>query len=231
MFNLDNLVGIFAPNVCLGCGDEGRVLCKRCQRSAGEPPAPRCAGCKALSKNYKTCSACKHWLGIYAVYVSNEYEGIYERLIHAFKFDMKRSTAKPIAKLMVSVLPALASDIVICPLPTASSRIRQRGFDHIKLLTSQYIKHLPDENPWSSWKVSHLLGRRSNVRQLGASRSKRIAQMEEEFYAKDPRGVEGKTILLLDDVMTTGASMSAAAKTLKKAGAKRVYAVVYTQKV
>ncbi len=76
-----------------------------------------------------------------------------------------------------------------------------------------------------------LLGRRTNVRQVGSARAQRIQQMEREFYADPRHSVRGQTVLLIDDVMTTGASLSAAARVLRSNGAKRVYALVYAQKI
>jgi ComF family protein len=231
MLNLDQIIGLIAPDICLGCGAEGDVMCGQCMQTAGEPPVSCCAGCKALSVNSKTCDSCKSWLNIYAVVVANNYEGVYEQLIHSLKFDMKRKAVVPISKMMTTIAPNLPSDTIVCALPTASSRIRQRGFDHAKLLAKAYITQLPKEFPWNEWQLAHFLGRKSNVRQLGSSRAQRISQMEKEYYVKNPVNVKGKTILLLDDVMTTGASLSAAARVLKRSGAKRIYATVFAHKI
>ncbi len=230
MMDFDKIIGQIAPNVCLGCGVEGSVLCGQCLVNAGEPPVSRCAGCRKLTKNYKTCSSCIGWLNIYAVYVATNYEGIYEQLVRALKFDMKRSAVEPIATILTDKIAILPSNVVVCPLPTAPTRIRQRGFDHAKLITKAYMGKLPKDNPWAGWNYQNLLLRKTNVRQLGSSRAKRIAQMEEEFLISKKVDVKGKTILLIDDVMTTGASLSAGAKTLKSGGAKRVYATVFAQK-
>jgi ComF family protein len=159
----------------------------------------------------------------YAVIVTTNYEGIYEQLIKSLKFEVKRQSAQPIARLMVELLPAIA-DVVLCPLPTAPARIRSRGFDHTKLIA----KYLAE---YSNLEQKIYLGRKSNVRQLGSTRSKRLEQMENEFFVKSGAELTGKSILLVDDVVTTGASLSAAAKVLKKAGAKRVTAIVFAQKL
>jgi ComF family protein len=179
-----------------------------------------------LSEKYATCDSCKSWLPIEAVYVSNPLEGIYAEMIKSFKFDCKRQISGPIAKLMVEAFQGEA-DVLLCPVPTASSRIRERGFDHTKLLAKEYQSLVSPSSP----EISFSLRRRSNVRQLGSSRAKRIEQMKQEFYIIDSESLKDKDILLLDDVVTTGASLAAAAKTLKKAGARRITAVIFAQKV
>lgn len=224
MVSFDDIFGTLAPHRCLGCGVEGAVLCGRCIELAGEPVVPRCAGCHKLSVGYRTCLSCRSWLEPYAVIVTTNYDGIYEQLIRELKFNSKRQSAQPIARMMTDLLPEASENMVICPLPTAPMRIRQRGFDHTKLI-SKYIAE------YSNMNIGYFLGRRSNVRQLGSSRAQRLEQMEHEFFVKPRTDVAGKNILLVDDVVTTGASLSAAAKTLKKAGAKRVTAIVFAQKV
>ena len=219
-----------APSTCIGCGVEGEVLCQLCLVSAGEPPVPRCVGCKRLTEDYATCRSCRNWINIHSVYVTTSYEGMYEQLIRSFKFDVKRQAVDPIASIMVQASPPLAEpELILCPLPTAPARIRQRGFDHAKLLARAYWRKLPEENR-QKLTIDHTLNRKSNTRQLGSDRAQRIAQVKDEFFVKNPLSVKGKTFLLLDDVTTTGASLAAAAKTLKNAGAKRIYAVVFAQK-
>ncbi len=229
MLILDKTIGLIAPNICIGCAREGYVLCPICLSSAGNPFPPRCAGCKKLSDNYRTCSSCKNWLEIYSVYVSTTYEGLYEQLVHDLKFNVKRQAVEPMAEIMTQVVPNISGDVIICPIPTASSRIRQRGFDHSKLLAKEYRKKL-EQKYNINWKVENILGRKSNVRQLGSSRQKRIEQMEQEFYIDTRLDLKRKTILIIDDVTTTSASISAAAKVLKQAGAKRIYATLFAQK-
>ena len=217
---LDKLISYLAPVTCAACGREGLALCPSCKISAGDSLPERCAGCRKLSKGSKTCKSCKSWLKVSAVHVSNDYEGVYERLVESLKFNFQREVASTVAEL----LPKLGDeyeDWTVVALPTAPARVRTRGFDHAKLIAKEYASI-------NSLVHKDLLGRKSNVRQVGASRAKRLQQMEEEFYAKTD--CTSLRIILIDDLVTTGASVSSAAKTLRAAGAKRVEAVVFAQK-
>jgi ComF family protein len=142
------------------------------------------------------------------------------------KFDCKRQATEPVAQIMSELLQNIPTqlDYVVTSLSTASSRIRQRGFDHSELITKHIAKEL-------GVKAQSLLGRKTNVRQLGSNRTKRFNQMEQEFYTKNKNLIQGKTILLVDDVVTTGASLSGAARVLLNAGAKQVHAIVFAQKM
>jgi len=140
------------------------------------------------------------------------------------KFDTKRQAIEPVAQIMTDNLGVFNKDMIICHLPTAPSRIRQRGFDHT-LLIANCISRL------SGLKSTTLLSRKTNIRQLGSTRTKRFEQMEQEFRVFNPSLVAGQNILLIDDVVTTGASIAGATKALKLAGAKRVSALVFAQKL
>ncbi len=231
MLIVDRVVGWFAPHICISCGREGSVLCPDCLLSAGSPPPPRCAGCKALSVGYKTCTSCRSWLDIYAVFVATEYSGMYEQLVRAYKFDLRRQAAVSIAHIMIS-LPGLRfpAGSLLIPLPTASARVRMRGFDHAKLLAQSWHKRM-QESAQKNITLSNALRRRSNIRQLGSSREQRVKQVRNEFYITNAKRIRGKSCIVIDDVTTTGASLAAAAKTLKDAGAARVYAIVFAQKM
>lgn len=222
MLTVDNIIGIVAPHLCLMCGVEGHVLCPACVLLAGEPLPQRCAGCKRLSKGNKTCSSCRKWLKVDRIDVVTEYDELYEKLIHAYKFDCKRQAAEPIARMLSEHIRD--SNALLCPLPTAPARIRERGFDHTALL-AKYLTKLTNMTQIKTLK------RQSNKRQLGADRSKRLQQMQGEFYVSDDSQVTGKKVLLIDDVVTTGATLAAAAETLRAAGAKQVDALVFAQKL
>lgn len=148
------------------------------------------------------------------------YKDYVKALIKEFKFKGRRGAAQEIAKILKDLVPK--GDIVLVHIPTATQRIRERGYDHAKLLARALAAEagLPH---------SSLLARTSQQRQLGAARSDRLKNISGAFRVTGD--VKGVHILLVDDVVTTGATLSEAARILRAAGAKHVDAVVFAQTI
>ena len=221
---VDKAIGLLAPQICLGCGMEGSVLCDDCIEQYHEPVQPRCAGCHVLSGNFRVCEKCRIWLPLKKIYIGGNYEGVSEQLVKSLKFEQKRQSSEPISKIMLKLLDEITPDTILCPVPTAPIRVRERGFDHAKLISDGL-------GSLTGLGSKKLLRRKSNSRQLGSSRKQRTAQVLNEFEPIDKSQILGKKILLVDDVITTGATLSAVAQILKKAGAEQVSAVIFAQKI
>jgi ComF family protein len=228
---LDTIIGWLAPPVCLGCGVEGSSFCFECSISNIIPFGERCFNCNAFSINSASCGKCKNNGPPRHVWVSTDYEGVAKNLVQIYKFGHQRVAAKSIANIMAETFlfynsyeNILSTDYLVVPVPTATSRVRQRGFDHSVLLAKTVSKKL--KLPCSS-----ALQRLGQSRQVGKSRSDRFKQAEGNYIVIKPEMVAARNILLIDDVVTTGATLCSVAKTLRKAGAKRVDALVFAKRL
>ena len=212
-----------APHECLSCGQEGLLVCGLCAPEVFEEVPDRCYRCLAMSMDSAVCIKCRRTSPLKHVWVATEYDGISKRLVSLMKFDRAKAAAQPIASHMASTLPYLDTSIIVTHLPTATARQRSRGYDQSELIARK-IARLKEV------KYSPLLLRRGQGRQVGASRQQRIKQATGMFLPFKPQSIKGAHILLVDDILTTGASLESAAKTLKLAGAKQVDAIVFAQK-
>ena len=100
--------------------------------------------------------------------------------------------------------------------PPSSQRLRQRGYNQAQLIAKAIGKR-------SRLMYLPTMSRLGNSRQVGTNRRQRIAQMQGRMYVTKPKLVAGARVLVVDDVVTTGATVSEAARALKAAGAKSVW--------
>lgn len=223
MFILERLLSVIAPHICIGCEAEGSLLCRWCCTELIEPLPERCYRCHALSPDSRVCEKCRSHSPLRHVWIVTPYAGAAKQLVHKLKFERASAAAHPIARSMCEILPFLPPNIVVTHIPTATSRIRQRGYDQAALLA----KAIAQEKGLAA---SPLLGRLGQVRQVGASRKKRHEQLNTAFYSLKAKTILNQDILLVDDIVTTGSSIEAAARVLKQSGAKSVSAIVFAQK-
>jgi ComF family protein len=221
---LETVLSIFAPHMCVVCSTEGSLLCTVCSEFELLPVPSRCYRCKQLTRDSSVCASCRRHTALKHVWVRTEYTNVSSKLVLAYKFERARAAHQPLARVMVEALPFLPADTVIMSVPTTTSRVRERGYDHTYLIARDIAARTG---------LLHIRPaiRMGQVHQFGASGLQRRKQLENAFVVTKPQAINGKKILLVDDVVTTGATLETLAKTLKAAGAAHIDAVVFAQKV
>ncbi len=220
---VEAIISLVAPYDCLGCGQQGLLVCSWCWPDLFLPVPTRCYKCLKSTASSKTCLKCRRKSPLTNVWVSADYEALPKRLVSLLKFGRNQTAADIMASYMAENLPVFAKQPMLVSVPTATSRVRQRGYDQAKLIAKNLAKT-------TGYDLVTTLGRLGQTRQVGAKRAQRAKQLAGAFYIKRPLLIKGANILLVDDVITTGATLEAAAKVLKTAGAKTVSAIVFAQR-
>jgi ComF family protein len=224
-FMFDRVLSLVAPFYCYGCGATGELICDWCKHDACLPIPSRCFGCKKLTDNSAVCLSCKKELPIRNIWAATEYDGMAKALVRGLKFERKVEAASIMAEFLDSYLPALPTEMIIVPVPTATSRVRSRGYDQSLVIATQLGKK-------RNLKVTPLLRRCGQSRQVGSDRTKRLKQLDNAFVVVRRRlSNKRNPILLIDDIATTGGTLGNAAKALRKAGYREIYGCVFAQKV
>ncbi len=217
---IDHLLSVLVPYECLGCSAEGRLLCAGCCQLM--PTADeRCYRCSRPAAGALTCSECMEPERLHRVGARTAYEGIAKELVLRLKFSGAKAAAKEMASLLAPMLEADTRRIIV-PVPTAASRVRWRGYDQAKLMARELSRR-------SGLPYADCLIRKGRSRQLGNSRQRRLLQLDDAFRSRGVARTAGREILLIDDVMTTGATLEAAAKALYRQGAEHISAVVFAR--
>lgn len=223
MWKVDQILQVFAPFDCLNCKTEGLLLCKDCQRSA-LPSLPQCCY-KCLTPTVASvCYKCRATTDLSDVWAATIYKDVIVQLVGRLKFARTQAAAHIIAQIMVQRLPSFSERTVVIHVPTANQRVRQRGYDQAQLIAREFARS-------QGLGYQALLRRQGKTRQVGANRTERLLQLQNAYYCPKPDLVYSAHILLVDDVLTTGATIETAAKVLKAAGAAEVRAVTFAQKL
>ncbi len=213
---IDHLLSVVAPHLCCGCGEIGTLLCDNCKYDIVNDVVKVCVQCGTPSGENNVCSSCE--TPYVRAWCVGERSGVLQRLIGDFKFQNMYAAHVPLVDLLDQVIDQLPKDTIIVPVPTVPSHVRERGYDHTLLLGKRLAKR-------RGVRMQHVISRTTVTKQRDASRSQRIAQAKVAFKVKTPID-EAAPYLLIDDVVTTGATIKYASLALREAGAKEVWVAV-----
>jgi ComF family protein len=183
---------IFLPDICALCDRVGQVLCSDC--SVLLRPAP-CDDAHV------------------ALYLFDE---SLQRLIHRFKYDAEFWLLRVLAPALRTRAAEVSVDALV-PIPLHPRRLRERGFNQSLLLARAWGKILG--RPVIPDALERIIDTSS---QTGLDKRQRLANLAGAFQAVRPGRIAGKSVLLVDDVRTTGATLDVAGEALRRAGARGI---------
>jgi ComF family protein len=225
--NLKRLaLNLLFPRWCIGCGKEGDCICAACRSSltAITPPVcPRCGRPLSNSPVSGECPGCSGWQtmidGVRAPFL---FDGTIRDAIHQFKYRNLRALGSELAGLMYHYLTdnPVPGDVLV-PVPLHEKRLRERGYNQSALLAHGLgsLSGVPViENSLIRRKYASSQARSSNTKE-------RHSNVAGAFVSRDGR-LQGKHVILIDDVSTSGATLNTCAEVLKSAGAAAVWGLV-----
>jgi ComF family protein len=231
------VLGLLYPLRCMGCGArlteaETDVLCGAClaaSERAGAEACPRCAGRRGPhAEGKRACASCGgRSLPFTRSVCAFRYDAPIREVVHGLKFEGDLSPVAWIARELAAALAGrewFAGIDVVVPVPLHWTRRLARRFNQSELIARRAARahHLP-------LAVRALRRIRRTAPQSALEPEQRAENVRGAFRVAQPEAIRGKTVLLVDDVMATCATVAECARTLKRAGARRVHAAVFAR--
>ena len=211
---------LFPPR-CAGCGDLGTVWCAKCQANVTKISPPFCSHCGLPLEPTGYCAACAaHRFAFTAGRSWGVYWGGLRQAILSLKHRQNPNLGLALAENLLALYTQQAWSVdLLIPIPLGQRRLRQRGYNQIDLLGRPFARQAG--LPYAS---NVLIRQHETLPQFELNAAERWDNLHGSFRA-DPASLGGISVLLVDDIMTTGATLDAAAQALRAAGARRVYAI------
>ena len=224
------IVSLLYPPVCTICGANvraGEYLCDQCEAKTARIIAPFCQKCSepfegAITGTF-TCANCAHRaIHFDAAVAAYRSRGIVRQIVHDFKYGRQIYLRHLMARWLYAALDderlrGRRFDIII-PVPLHPTRQRERGFNQATLLAELLSAEIPIQSKPALERI------RYTTTQTALDRAGRMENLHNAFRLRKNMNVRGLRVLLIDDVLTTGSTLSECARVLKRAGAISVYA-------
>lgn len=231
---INAVTDILYPDTCISCKKNikakasiDNLLCVECWAKVKRNLPPFCYSCGRHLDSYNLtkniCLSCtKNKLYFDRAFSPCVYEGVVKDLIHQFKYKNKDYLAPLLSKLMIEFIKEydLPIDVIdfLIPVPLSATKMREREFNQARVLSEQISRE------FNKAVVSDNLLRVRNTRsQTELEDNERFLNVKGSFSLARIEDMKGKSLLLVDDVLTTGATASEAASVLKNAGANIVF--------
>ena len=237
---VDTILHWVFPEDCVACGGPATdrrlpSFCRPCWASIRPIETPVCPRCGrpfesrlALAHSPgHLCGPCREKPPVFdRAFSPYRYEGLLEQALHLYKYRGRATLAAPLADLMLVWVDRIPPADLVLPVPLHPSRLRTREFNHALLLSDRIAQRL--DLPLS---FEHLIRVRATRPQTELDRTERARNVRRAFAVKHPLSLEGRRVLLVDDVLTTGATANECARALRSAGVATVSVLTLARRV
>ena len=220
-----SILDVIFPKFCLGCGFLGQYLCQNCQKKLKYLNKDTCLYCgkgSYFGLTHPKCFQKNRLDGSLSLFYYNEF---FKKILKNIKYRLALDVWEELKKIIppnnikkIDFFKKLKKDFFIQPIPLHKSKLKERGFNQAQLI-ADYFNH------YLNLSTIDALIRKKSTRSQAQTKTKqhRYRNLIGAFVVKMP--VKNKNFILVDDVITSGATVKEATRALKKAGAQQVFAL------
>jgi len=226
---LSDLLDFVYPPQCQICklgfeAIDGNIwLCETCRKLMQVLPVPVCPVCRTpIPDPDRSCNKCRKLVTIKWLYSLGMYDEYWSHLIKAFKYTPRPDLGKFLAKMLADSLrefPHMKEIDSVCAVPIFRHKEAKRGFNQAEIIAHEVAQHLE-----LHYLPGQLVQINSNRDQIGLNLEERFRNVQGIYSVPEDFTLKGKSVLLVDDVTTSGATLNSAAAALLTAGARSVAA-------
>jgi ComF family protein len=226
-FLLKSLADFAFPPICYGCDSEveAGLVCEACRLDLFTHELAVCPRCsRPCTRTAETCGQCATPFSLSRVRGLGLYVPPFDKLVQAFKYSGKTKVGELLGQALAALVQqdeVLSAADAVCPVPLHPARLRERGFNQSLLLAAAISM-----NTGIPLNDCLVRVRYTSTQTAKTKPERRLKNVAGAFRIRPDAGVEGKTVLLVDDVMTTGATLDQSAQALLKGGAAKVLGAV-----
>lgn len=223
----DSITALVLPLPCPVCGKAGRepaaLSCDACRRRLVRLPLPVCPACRRYREyDSDTCPGNHDPISVSIVFALGAFDHAWRGIVHQLKYRGDGALARPLGHALAELTnDSLSRDTMIVPVPTSRQKQRERGFGHAERIA----RHMAGTAGLEF--QPHCLRFTRRVKdQTRLSGPRRVQNLRGALSVRNPAALEGRRILIVDDILTTGATLREAGRALEAAGAIQVRAAV-----
>lgn len=218
---VESIISVISPSCCIICNKQGDVLCLECLNTQVIRRKPACFWCNKLQPTGHTCNNCVSKTFLNGAVIPFRLDGYIKELIHQLKYNGDRQAGRYFAAVLAENLPNSQFDCITYVASTGPTQ-RHRGYNQSQIIAKVLSRAI-------GIPLCNTLLRKKHVDQIGLGRKQRLHSVIDNFVLSS-NDVTNQKVLLIDDVMTTGATLNECARMLKQGGAKSVWAMVIAKK-
>ncbi len=212
------------PAYCLGCGASGTLLCQPCGVTLHHPPT-KCLLCTRPILG-GICRDCAQKTSLERIDAYAPYRNPLARaLVGHMKYQFEYALAHPIGDVLASIVGSLTPNTLLVPIPLHKKKLRERGFNQSALIARHIgdTIHIPVDTSGSFLRTIY-----TPPQARTATKKERKEHLKSAFSVIDPHPFFGKHIVLVDDVITSGATIREAARALKQASPASIRVLAFS---